>query len=166
MKIENIKIGQKLRLKHLTDEDVNDIDNSVGWIDGLDEHYGKIFDVLCVDEECDILQFKIPNTNDRFWIQPCYFELIDKSANPIKPFKKEEIKRDIEEIVSFLNTPVVDINKENEIVYVDIGVKNMGVGGLVEFRKRLELELSFIISNHIYEKLGYSISVIVDIGCN
>ncbi len=74
MNIKNIKVGQKLRLKWLTDEDVQDIDNSVGWVDGLDDYYGKVFEVLNIEEDGDMLQSKIPNTSDRFWLQPCYFD--------------------------------------------------------------------------------------------
>lgn len=78
----------------------------------------------------------------------------------------KEIKKDIERIVSFLNVTGVDIEeKYGTRVSVGIGIKNIGVGGLLELRKRLELELSFIISDYLYEKLGYSISVTVDISC-
>lgn len=78
MKIENIKISQKLRLKHLTDEDINDINNSVGRVDGLDDYCGEVFNVIDIDKRCEILQFKMPNTEYGFWLQPCYFELTDE----------------------------------------------------------------------------------------
>lgn len=79
----------------------------------------------------------------------------------------KEIQKEIERIVSFLNVTGVAIDEEYETrVHIGIGIKNIGVGGLLELRKRLELELSFIISDYLYEKLGYRVSVTVDIGCD
>lgn len=79
----------------------------------------------------------------------------------------KEIQEDIERIVSFLNVTGITIEEEYETrVHIKIGIRNIGVGGLLELRKRLELELSFIISSYFYEKLDYHVSVEVEIDCD
>ncbi|MGL5189131.1 MAG: hypothetical protein ACRC7S_05675 [Cetobacterium sp.] len=73
----------------------------------------------------------------------------------------------IKNLTSFLNVKTLEMSYdfETDTINVDIGINNMGIGGLLDLKKRLELELSIVIKREVYDVIGYNVSVIVDIGC-
>lgn len=77
------------------------------------------------------------------------------------------ISESIKNLTSFLSVKTLEMSYdfETDTIDVDIGINNMGIGGLLDLKKRLELELSIVIKREVYDIIGYNVSVIVDIGC-
>ncbi|MGL5191952.1 MAG: hypothetical protein ACRC7S_20125 [Cetobacterium sp.] len=77
------------------------------------------------------------------------------------------VSEGIKNLTNFLNVKTLETSYdfETDTISVDIGISHMGIGGLIDLKKRLELELSIIIKKELYDTIGHHVSVIVDIGC-
>lgn len=78
----------------------------------------------------------------------------------------EEIKQSIENLVGFLNvSSIYFYESDYGNVAVGLDIKNMGVGGLLPTKKRLQTELEIVIGDVIYDYVNYHVNVEVEIGC-
>lgn len=85
----------------------------------------------------------------------------------MKELNENLLYKSIETITGFLNVSSIylEINNEKDTIYVSIGIKNIGISSLFEFRQRLELELSFIIGECVYDLIDRHLTINVDIEC-